>query len=443
MAHRSASLAIEPGDGGRLVWRVVIPSARPLGDFEVLVDAVSGRVVRTREPAPVLRATATRSSTTPTRWPSTRLPRRLRSDHQDRNTRAADLAAPVRSRCTTSGAASDCLRGQWVHAKLGGTSARGLQAGASRWNGVKRSEDRFEALMAYFHVDRAQRYIQGLGFGAGTANGIDDRRQVVVADAFRDDNSFYSPATRTIKYGSGGVDDAEDADVILHEYGHAIQDDQVPRVRARQPGGSDRRGLRRLLGGRDVLPVTGLRRNADDVCIFDWDGVGWGSFVPAFGRKCGRRADSDDTLPQAQASCGIDIHCVGEVWSSALWDLRDGIGGRDLRQDRALLPVHVHGQRALRRRGRRRWSTADQASTGGANKADDLHRDGDPARDLRRPLPLSAGCAPKKIDPPVSGRGNTGGSLGSDWPTFTRRGGVGGCPRRVGCLVRGESIGIV
>jgi hypothetical protein len=26
----------------------------------------------------------------------------------------------------------------------------------------------------------------------------------------------------------GGVDDAEDADVILHEYGHAIQDNQVP-----------------------------------------------------------------------------------------------------------------------------------------------------------------------------------------------------------------------
>ena len=86
------------------------------------------------------------------------------------------------------------------------------------------------------------------------ANGINDRTQVVVADAFKDDNSFFSPATRKIKYGSGGVDDAEDADVILHEYGHAIQDDQVPAVRGRQSGRIDRRGLRRLLGGRDVLP---------------------------------------------------------------------------------------------------------------------------------------------------------------------------------------------
>ena len=29
-----------------------------------------------------------------------------------------------------------------------------------------------------------------------------------------------------IKLGKGGVDDAEDAEVILHEYGHAIQDSQ-------------------------------------------------------------------------------------------------------------------------------------------------------------------------------------------------------------------------
>ncbi len=68
--HRSASLAIAPGDGGRLVWRVVIPSARPLGDFEVLVDAVSGRVVHTRDLLQRLQHTATRSSTTRIRWSS-------------------------------------------------------------------------------------------------------------------------------------------------------------------------------------------------------------------------------------------------------------------------------------------------------------------------------------------------------------------------------------
>src|SRR5439155_5860032 len=46
--RRSASLAIEPGGGGTLVWRALVPSARPLGSFEVLVDARSGEVVRKR-----------------------------------------------------------------------------------------------------------------------------------------------------------------------------------------------------------------------------------------------------------------------------------------------------------------------------------------------------------------------------------------------------------
>ena len=81
--------------------------------------------------------------------------------------------------------------------------------------------------MAYFHIDRAQRYIQSLGFGGRRPNGINDRTQVVVADAFPTTTRSSLPATRKIKYGIGGVDDAEDADVILHEYGHAIQDDQV------------------------------------------------------------------------------------------------------------------------------------------------------------------------------------------------------------------------
>src|SRR4051794_33786944 len=45
-ARLSADLAIRPGAGGTLVWRILIPAAKPLGDFEVLVDASSGRVVR-------------------------------------------------------------------------------------------------------------------------------------------------------------------------------------------------------------------------------------------------------------------------------------------------------------------------------------------------------------------------------------------------------------
>ena len=59
-------------------------------------------------------------------------------------------------------------------------------------------------------------------------------------------------------FGKGGVDDAEDAEVIWHEYGHAIQDAQVPGFGAGHEAGVDGRGIRRLLGRHDE--PAGLRR---------------------------------------------------------------------------------------------------------------------------------------------------------------------------------------
>jgi Zn-dependent metalloprotease len=367
-APRSASLAIAPGDGGRLVWRVVIPSAHPLGDFEVLVDAVSGRVVHTRDllqhlshghaklydPNPVVERHSFFGG--------------LRSDHKDRNTRLlTSLRVPVRLANIRGG--QDCLRGRWVHAKVGRHPAHEVCKPSLRWNSVKRSKDRFEGLMAYFHVDRAERYIQSLGFGDAHGNGIDDRAQVVVADALKADNSFYSPATRKIRYGRGGVDDAEDADVILHEYGHALQDDQVPGFGAGNQAGSIGEGFGDFWAAVMSALSPGTT-NADDVCIFDWDGVGWGKFVPAFHRKCGRRADSHKTLPAAQSSCRFEIHCVGKVWSSALWALRTkyGIGAATL--DRIVLAsqfMYTANERFSE--AVNALVEADQSLTGGANKA--------------------------------------------------------------------------
>ena len=68
------------------------------------------------------------------------------------------------------------------------------------------------------------------------------------------DNSFSWDKHDVLRFGKGGVDDAEDAEVILHEYGHAIQDSQQTRRHFGTLSRSrlDRRGLRRLLGGDGV-----------------------------------------------------------------------------------------------------------------------------------------------------------------------------------------------
>jgi hypothetical protein len=332
----SAELAIQPGDQDRLVWRVGIPAARPLGDFEVLVDAASGAVL---ESSDLLRDARTGRAKLFQPNPVVQYggSRGLGGDHRDRNTRK--LTALRRSaslREIDSG--QSCLKGKWVNAKVG-RDGHSVCRRSLNWKRVKRASNSFEALMTYHQITRAQQYIQELGFSDSNRprNGIDDRRQVAIADAFRADNSFYSPLTRRIKYGTGGVDDAEDADVIVHEYGHAMQDDQSraflrslgAEVGALQEGSAD-------YWAAAMSASSPGTANEDDVCIFDWDATSYGAHFRAVapfdsGRFCGRRADDPRTLAEAKdpgEACHRDIHCVGQVWSSALWNLRLEIGGR-------------------------------------------------------------------------------------------------------------------
>ncbi|MEN9867554.1 MAG: hypothetical protein RL748_3144, partial [Pseudomonadota bacterium] len=94
-------------------------------------------------------------------------------------------------------------------------------------NGVwtaKRGNNAFDDTNIYFHIDQNQRYMQSLGF-TGTKS-ILNRSMDIDSDGVNgDDNSHFSGtgATGYLAFGHGCVNDSEDADVILHEYGHAIQ----------------------------------------------------------------------------------------------------------------------------------------------------------------------------------------------------------------------------
>jgi hypothetical protein len=376
-ARPSARLAIQPVDGGRLVWRVSVPAARPLGDFEILVDAGSGQVVRTRnllrdfrrgraklfDPNPVVENGGFAG---------------LKHNRHDHDT-ALLRSLRLRVILPKIKAGQSCLRGKWAHVKLG---RRGHEVCKRdlRWRGVTRSKNKFEALMAYYHITRAQRYLHRLGF-SGKQDGIDDRSQAAIADAFDADNSFYSPFSRKIKYGSGGVDDAEDADVILHEYGHAMQDDQSPEFLA--SFGLDQGSLQEGSADYWAAVMSSLSpgtTNEDDVCMFDWDATSYHDFAPAgvFGdRYCGRRVDYPKTLAEAKddPACQyfdgpqhLDVHCVGQVWSSGLWDLRGEIDAKTM--DRIYLASQfMYDSQTHFKDAVEALLTADGLLTGGANKA--------------------------------------------------------------------------
>ncbi|NQD35950.1 hypothetical protein HPT27_02875 [Permianibacter sp. IMCC34836] len=116
------------------------------------------------------------------------------------------------------------LSGPWVNIKnIEAPNTAPSTTTTGIWT-AKRGNNAFNDSNTYFHLDQNQRYMQSLGFTG--SKGIIARPLDVDTDGLNgDDNSHYSfsGSTDYLAFGHGCVDDNEDADVILHEYGHAIQ----------------------------------------------------------------------------------------------------------------------------------------------------------------------------------------------------------------------------
>jgi len=178
-----------------------------------------------------------------------------------------------------------------------------------------RSDDRFEQVMAYHWVTESQRYIQRLGFGV-TRRPINKESQDLRINQYGIDNSFSWDKKDYLRFGKGGVDDAEDAEVILHEYGHAMHDSQVPGFGSALEAGAIGEGF------SDYWAVTVsavVAPTPDPACVADWDAVSYTSRVP----HCLRRVDGDLHYPEDLVG---QVHADGRIWSRALWDIRNALG---------------------------------------------------------------------------------------------------------------------
>lgn len=178
-----------------------------------------------------------------------------------------------------------------------------------------RNDDRFEQVMAYYWITEAQRYIQSLGFGV-TRGAIAKQRQDVRVDQWGQDNSYFWDKHHVLRFGKGGVDDAEDAEVILHEYGHAIQGSEVAGFGTTAEAGAIGEGF----GDYWAVTVTNvLAPTPDPACVADWDSVSYTSTVP----HCLRRVDGNLHYP---TDLNGRVHHDGLIWSRALWDVRGAVG---------------------------------------------------------------------------------------------------------------------
>jgi hypothetical protein len=337
-AKPTAALAVDPSSGA-VVRRVELASGRPLKDLEVLVDAGSGRVLSVRNR--LEHATATAAVYTPNPVADNGgyagLGKGPHADHHDQDTaKLTSLRVPV---SFVVNDAQDCLVGPEVEARVGKGKGSPVCDPSLDWSSVTRSDNRFEALEAYAEIDQVAGYYRSLGFTSANHSrrhgDFHPKPQTVVVDNFPDDNSFYSPFTRKIDYGSGGVDDAEDGDVVVHEYGHSIQAAQDPGFGSTDVAGALGEGfgdyqsalnlwLNRAAG---YISLSHQQLAHQAKCIFDWDGtVGWGG--PGV-KPCGRLAtgaDGTKRYRQAHRTCARgagaeEVHCLGEVWAHGLIDL--------------------------------------------------------------------------------------------------------------------------
>jgi len=184
-----------------------------------------------------------------------------------------------------------------------------------------RHADEFEQVMAYYWITEAQKYVQSLGFGS-KYRGVDNHPQKVRIDQWGQDNSFETDhPTQEIRYGKGGVDDAEDAEVILHEYGHALHNAQNFSFASEEAGAiSEGFGDYWAVTVTDVVAKSlGVPEKEPLPCVMDWDATSYTSTVP----HCLRRLDTDMHYPDDLSG---EVHHDGEIWSRALWDIRQSIG---------------------------------------------------------------------------------------------------------------------
>jgi hypothetical protein len=177
----------------------------------------------------------------------------------------------------------------------------------------------FEQVMAYYWVTQSQLYLQSLGFGGGGPyRGINDNPQAVRINQWGVDNSFASAAPKDqMVFGKGGVDDAEDAEVILHEYGHQIHFSQSATFFSSSEADAISEGFGDYWAATVSAVIAGSQ--PDPACIAEWDSISY----TAGPVHCLRRLDADLTYPD---DLNGRVHHDGTIWSQALWQIRGSLG---------------------------------------------------------------------------------------------------------------------
>ena len=286
----------ETAESYKLVYRWLIPANSPLGDWEILVDAAAGAILSKQD---LRRFSVNGHGRVFIPDPKTAIESNALVDNNDMNS-----AIPLECYSDTVLLELDDTIGGFyyldgAYASTAPTANRAQESSPEFY--YYRQDDRFEEVNTYYHLDTYQRYIQSLGF-----YDIVNRPQECNVNGTSEDNSWFSPMTGVITFGFGGVDDAEDADVIIHEYGHAIQWDILPGWSGGHTGAMGE-GFGDYIAGTYSLTIN---PDFHPEWVFTWDGHNqfW----------AGRWLNMPYHYPE---NAGSEIHDAGQLWSAGLIDV--------------------------------------------------------------------------------------------------------------------------
>ena len=315
----------------KLVYRVTTMSEFRMGNWETIIDATTGAVLSTQDIAiyhkkhggeenahppakPSTMATGTAMVFDPD--PLTKTGSNYGGNYADNGDATnADLDA-ARTAVTLFDIDFDGtnyrLRGPYTEIAELGSPSTGLFLQTTSDFSFTRDQQGFEAANCYHHIDKSFRYINDdLGIPlVSIYNGGVVRYDPHGANGA--DNSFYSAGS--LQFGEGGVDDAEDMDVVLHELGHGLHDfitnGNLSQVNGLSEGTGDywANSYKRSTGFWDIT-------DPQYSWVFGWDGHNpfWGGRVTNYG---------------AMYPGGLtgSIHTDGQIWATVLLEIWEIIG---------------------------------------------------------------------------------------------------------------------
>ncbi|WP_313919096.1 M4 family metallopeptidase [Tahibacter sp.] len=329
---QSTELNVHVADGRtHLVWRARITSSDVgTGGWDILVDAHDGSVLRAASTTYNVDGTGTvfRPDPLSSARAAATDPGYADNNNADSPQFTAQLFS-VALRDITLAGGQHSLTGPYASCwqwEAPNDAACPVQASGNF--SVTRSALTFDAVNVYYHVDAFLRYVNlTLGVAAMPTRHYPGGVRYDAHGEDGADNSHYNSGTGELVFGEGDVDDAQDADVVIHELGHGIHDWVTNGGLSQQQGLSEGVGDYLAQAYSRDFPNQWTPADAAYNWVFNFDG-----HAPTLWAGRVTNWHIGHSYP---GNLGSSIHLQGQYWASCNIVARDAIGG--VAMDKAFL----------------------------------------------------------------------------------------------------------